>query len=234
MTFKPAIYDWRVNCAPIDQVFRAGPLQTPGGVTLGGYLASNPEPGGRAELVMEFQNFATKEANLDASWTISRAMAGAVWRVRLYKNVQLVDAADLVGSDVDNGIPWSNGEPWANGENWAFAPTAAVASSAAKGAISFTADFGALGQVLNIGHVIGFYINGYNFAHKVMDISYSAANIATVEVMPPLRRTITATDYMLFRPSMLAVVQNPADLMGNFRSGRSMTFGTARFLEALV
>ena len=233
MTYTPTIYDWRSSVAPIDQVFRAGGSAVAGGMTLGGASISNPEPGGRGELVMNFAPFATEESNLAASWTISRMMNGAIFRVRLYRTVQLVSETALSTSDTP-GNPWSNSEPWSTGENWASDPVAEVAASAAKGASTFTADLSIMGQVLDLGHVVGFFVDGYNFSHVVTDVEYDTDDVATVTITPPLRRALTTSDLMNFRPAMLVTCANPAEVMTNYTSGRHMALSTARFVEALV
>lgn len=228
----PTIYDWRYSNAPIDQVFRAGGEDGGGGLTLGGYVSGNPEPGGRGELIMNFNAFATEQANLDASWTISRILNKTVFRVGLYNSVQLVKASAFGDLDPD-GNPWANDQPWANGQNWAASPTAPVAASALQGEVFCTVDLSEYGNILQNGHVIGFNAEDLDTAHTVMDISY-AEGVATIELAPPLRRDLSVTDVMLFRPKMLVTCSNGREVMGNFQSGRHMTFGTARFVEALL
>lgn len=234
MTYTPVIYAWRTNVVPIDQVFRAGGQAIVGGMTLGGASYENQEPGGRAELIMNFAAFATPEANLNASWTVSRITNGTIMRIRLQQTVQLVSEAALgMGTEVA-GVPWSNDQPWANGQNWLYDPQAQIHADAAKGASSFSVDLSSLGQVLSIGHVVGFHLDGYDFAHIIMDISYDASDVATVTVEPPLRRALTVSSLMKFRPTMLVTCVNAREVMGNFTSGRHMALNTARFVEALV
>lgn len=225
------IFDWRRGCVPIDQVFRAGGEDGGGGLTLGGFESRSPEPGGRAELVMAFNTFGTVAANLDASWTISRIMNGAIFRIGIYRSVQLVTAAALGGSDI--GEPWRSGRPWGNDQNWSFNPTAPVAQAALRGSVECVIDMSTVGEMLRIGHVIGFAVDGYDFAHVVMDIEYEDG-IATLEVSPPLRRPLTTDDVMTMRPKMLVTCSNGRDVMDTFRKGKHMAFNAARFVEALV
>lgn len=231
MTYTPVIHDWRPTCAPIDQLFRAGGQAVAGGMTLGGVSVENPEPGGRAELLLNFAAFVTEETNLDASWTVSRILNGSVMRIRLWNTVQLVSEEALNVPDI--GQEWANGQPWANDENWRANPFALVTATALAGASSFTVDMSVIGQVLKVGHVIGFLKDGYDFAHMVLDIEYSSG-VATVTVEPPLRRDLAADDLMLFRPSMLVTCRNAREVAGNFARGRTMAFGAARMVEALV
>jgi hypothetical protein len=183
---------------------------------------------------MNFAPFATEQANLDASWTISRILNGNVMRIGLYSTVQLVAASAITAADVDNGIPWSNSQPWGNGENWAWSPSSPIAAAALKGASTFTADLADVGEILKIGHVIGFYVDGFSFAHMVMDIAYDTSDVATVTVEPPLRRSLTTSDTMLYRPMVMVTCRNAREVMSNFTSGRHMSFNSARFAEAIV
>jgi len=234
VTYTPKIYDWRGLCSPIDQVFRAGGESTMGGMTLGGFSSENPQPGGRGELVMNFEVFATDEANLDASWTISRLLNGNVMRVPLYRTIQLVPLSSFHAEAFENGIPWSESQPWGNGENWAYSPTAPIAAAGLRGSPELKVDLGAYGQILKLGHVFGIYVDGYDFAHKVMDITYDSSDVATIEVSPPLRRDVGTTDGIRFFPTMLVTCANAREVMGNFSSGRHMQLSAARFVEALV
>lgn len=232
MSIIPRIYDWRLSCEPVNSFFRAGGEAIAGGLTLGGAMVSNPEPGGRAEYVMEFAAFVTEQATRDASWLISRITNGAVMRVPIFDSVQLVPWADL--DQEPDGRTWANGETWAGGTLWAANPYAYVSATSATGSETFTADLSPIGRVLQIGHVIGFFSDGYDFAHTVMDIEYDGDDEATVTVSPPLRRAVTADVRMLFRPKMLATCANPSEVAGMFRRGRHVTLGAARMVEALV
>ena len=238
MTYTPTIYDWRVDVAPLNQIVRAGGAALDGGMTIGGASVFSPEPGGRLELALDFAPFATEAANRNASWTVSRIMNGAVMRIRLWPTIQLVPEADLTVPDA--GVPWSEDQPWANDANWAADPWVPVTMSGLRGTTTVVADMSSLGQVLGIGHVIGFTSGAYDFAHVVMDIDYDGADVATITVSPPLRRDIvpadgeTEADRLRFRPAMLAVCINAQEVMANFQRGRHMALNSARFIEALV
>jgi hypothetical protein len=155
-------------------------------------------------------------------------------RIGLYNTVQLVKASSITAADVDNGIPWANSQPWATDENWAWGPSSPIAAAALKGASTFTANLADVGEILKIGHVIGFYVDGFSFAHMVMDIAYDAADVATVTVEPPLRRALTTSNTMLYRPTAMVTCRNAREVMSNFTSGRHMAFNSARFAEAIV
>lgn len=230
MTYAPIIYDWRRSLRPNGQLFTAGGSSVQGGLTLGGASVETPAIGGRASLSMQFTHL-PRAANVDASWTYSRARNGSVFRIPIRCTDQLVSASDLNPPDTD-GIPWANVQPWANGENWDWNPTATV-SAALKGTVQVTVDLSEYGQVIRIGHVVGFTVGAYDFAHIVMDIQ-SSGDDATLTLDPPLRRSISDGDSLRFRPSMLAVCRNPGDLAGMFEYGRYTQPGAALFVEALV
>lgn len=233
MAYSPVIYDWRSDLIPNSQVFIAGGQSVQGGMTLGGFLTENPEPGGRATLSMSFSTL-KKASNLNASWTYSRIMNGNLMRIPVYFTDQLVPYSDLDNADFENGIPWSAGQPWGNGENWAYSPSAPIVFLAAKGADRFSVRLSDLGDILKIGHVIGFYLGGYDFAHIVMDIDYDSDGVGTVKIQPPLRRELTTDDVMLFRPKMIVKCINAAAFASSFRLGRYTKPGDAQFVEAMV
>lgn len=234
MTYTPTIYDWRYTVVPMSQVFLAGGTATAGGMTLGGASVENPEPGGRAELRLEIARIANEDANLDASWLASRLMNGNIFRVKLFApSVQLLSDADLGGS-TETGVLWDNDLGWSGGQPWAFNPSSAITFGGQAGETTFRYNDSAYGRILKVGHVIGFHVDGYDFAHKVVDISYPSANRTEVTIEPPLRRRITTADRVLFRPSMLATCVNAREAVGNFLYGRAMTFGPLRLVEALV
>lgn len=232
MTITPVIYDWRQSCEPVNSLFRAGGQGIAGGMTLGGAMVSNPEPGGRAELIMDFARFVTPQQNTDASWLASRITNGAVMRVRLAQSVQLVPWADL--DIADTGQTWANGEAWANDALWRASPYAVIAAGASEGSETLVVDMSVLGRVLKIGHVIGAFRDGYDFAHMVMDIEYDDDDAATLTVSPPLRRDMGAGGRILFRPAMLGVCANASEVAGTFLRGLHGQFGAVRMVEALV
>ena len=234
MTYVPVIYDWRDTVVPVKQVFIAGGQSLDGGMTLGGASVENPEPGGRAELRLEFDPFATAATNLDASWLASRMLNGSVFRIRLWQPTVQLLSDTILGGSTDLGVNWDNNLGWDGDVPWAFEPSSPITQGGAKGATQFRYNTVDYGRVLQIGHVIGFHSEGYDFAHVVVDISYPLTNRALVTVHPPLRRTITIADRVLFRPSMLATCVNAREVVGTFVYGTSLSFGPARFVEALV
>lgn len=233
MTYTPVIYDWRYSVQPKAAAFRAGGNSIAGGMTLGGVAIENPEAGGRAEYVMEFDPLAIAGSNLDASWLMSRLLNGNIFRIRLFApHVQLVGATELGG--VDEGVMWDNALPWDNGYGWDFDPIAPVAIGGAKGSTEVKVNMSDFGQVLELGHVIGFTIDGYSFAHVVTSISYTAADRATITVNPPLRRRVTAADSMSLRPSITATCINARELLGAYRFGTTLPLPAIRMAEAIL
>ena len=72
MTYTPQIFDWRPDLLWMQQTFFAGDASIQGGMTLGSASVENPEPGGRAKLLLTFPRQANTSSNLSASWTLSR------------------------------------------------------------------------------------------------------------------------------------------------------------------
>jgi len=234
MTYTPVVYDWRSTVQPVNQIFFAGGVAQDGGATVGGVSVESPEPGGLGELRMEFAPFANADSNLDASWLASRMLNGSVFRIRLFSpSVQLLSDTAL-GGNTAVGVTWSNGLGWSGNVNWAFDPSSPITATRDKGEATFRYNDSEFGRVLKIGHVVGFHLNGYDFCHTVVDISYPTANRTEVTIQPPLRRALTTNDRVTFRPIMTAVCVNARDVVGNLRFGTSLNFNPAHFVEALV
>jgi hypothetical protein len=232
MTYTPTIYQWPVDVAPIDQLFRAGGLSIAGGMTLGGAATENPEPGGRAELMFNFAVLALPEANKAMSWLASRMMNGAVLSVPIYNSVQLVPEVEIFGAAADNFVDTTDQYSAIPVRRWEpFVPVTAVALA---GVETLTADLSELGRVLNEGHVIGFRSGAYDFAHIVTEITYDVANVATIKVSPPLRRGLAISDKLHLRPKMLVRCTNASEVATTFTRGRHMAPAPARLVEAFV
>lgn len=229
------IYDWPYSIAPISSVFRAGGQARQGGFSRGGARFLNPEPGGRATYDMAFSPFAIEADNLKASWVMSRIMNGAYMRIKLWPSVQILNATALgvSGTLISQGIPWDNGNPW-DGAYWEYNPTADVSEAASRGATTVKVDMSAYGEVLKLGHVIGFTAGSFDFTHEVMDISYDGSDVATIEVSPPLRRALTTSDTAQLFPTGIFQCTNPNEVAGMYHAGRHVQFNTARMVEALV
>jgi len=213
MTYTPTIYDWPSSVEPHSQYFRAAGGSVAGGMTLGGASVENPEPGGRAELFLEFDRLAADAANLDASWLLSRMTGGNVMRVPLW-----TPSAQIVSDEALGGV----------------GTTAVVTVAGTKGGTTFKAALAPYGRVLNEGHVIGFTLGGYEFAHMVMSVSYNGSDVATIGVSPPLRRAVTTSDVMTFRPTMLVTCPNARDVATNYRFGIAIQLNAMRMVEAMV
>lgn len=234
MNYASQIYDWRRSLVPVNQTVRAGGEAIRGGLTLGGVFAESPEPGGRAELRMSFPAYYPDvRSSRDASWTFSRIMNGAIMRVHLCNSVQLV-SSEALGGRYPKGIMWDNDLPWANGLGWAWRPTAPVARAATRGSTSVRVDLNLFGQILEIGHVVGFSVAGRDYAHVVMDVAYRSDGAAQLTVSPPLRRDLGTDDAMQFRPSMMVQAKNAGEAMGGLISRRFAALGELQYVEALL
>lgn len=225
------IYDWRGKIIPNDQLFIAAGQETQGQRTLGGFNVTNPEPGGVASLRMTVAMDHSAEANRAASWLASIIQNGRYIRIPIKNSVQLVSSSAL--GLTTGGLTWSNGQKWSNGQFWRFSPKAAVAGSASKGAATVSINMSGYGQVLEIGHVIGFKSGDYDFAHHVEEVSYSG-NTATVTISPPLRRAVTTSDECELRPKMIARCVNPQDAIQGLKRRQYMAFSQLDFVEVLL
>lgn len=227
MTYTPVIHDWPHSCAPLNVLFRAGAQAISGGLTLGGVSISNPEPGGRGELMMEFSAFPDPAQNLEASWLISRITNGAIMRVRLLDSVQLIPALEIAPA----ASAWLTDAAAPGGKRWT--PQAPLSATALAGAVTFSVNTTTCGPCIRRGHVVGFRSGTYEFSHLVESVSY-AGTTATLTVSPPLRRGVSSGGYMQLRPAFMGVVRNAAEVAGLFQRGRHVQLGAAQMVEALV
>jgi hypothetical protein len=212
-------------CLPIVAgVFVAGGESVAGGMTLGGALVENPQPGGRAVYEATLGN--TQRGSFD-SWLMSAAQNRRVFEVPIYRSRQLIAAADL--GLIEQGQLWDNDQPWDNGQPWAFDPVAEAAAAALEGAASLDIDMSPYGEVLQVGHVFGVGRRAY----IAMDVSYDAG-VATVTVAPPLRESVAAGDLVRFRPVMLGTVANAREIVAQYRNRRTLSGRPITFEEVFV
>lgn len=237
MTYTVTVHEWPDVLIPSSQTFKAGGQSIQGGVTAGGTLVSHPEPGGRASLQQKFDIFTSHDENVEASWVMSKILNSSVFRVPIWAySVQLVRAEDLGASHtMEFPGPIAKGEELLSND-WAFNPRADVTAAALSGTTSVEADLSPWGRILRRGHVIGFYDSdsGYDFAHMVEAVSYDAADTATITVSPPLRRDLTTSSKMKFRPKMMATCSNAREVAGLYSVGRHVQFSQVSWAEALV
>jgi hypothetical protein len=228
-----SVHIWPESLAPISSVFRAGGQSRQGGFTRGGARLQNPEPGGRATYDLQFAPFATEEANRLASWLVSRFTNGSFMKVPIWRSVQVISASNLDGSAYQNGVPWDNSGPWDNGYGWDYSPIAPVATGSSKGSTELSVDMSSYGQVIDLGHVVGVEVDGYEFSHIVMDVGYSG-DTATLEISPPLRRSVTTSTSVKFRPYGIFQCVNPDEVAGLYHAGRHTQLNAAKLVEALI
>ncbi len=229
MTITPTIYDWPSLIVPINQLFYAGGEASEGLYTASGVQQISPEPGGRAFLDMSFNYMRNDTAGRVASWLISKVANGNVFRIPIWKSLQV--ATGDANSPYDSfGIPWDNDQPWDNNQNWAYEPLTITTASALAGTTTIVMDLGDLGAVLDYGHVIGPSIGG---AYLVDEIEYDGT-IATIKVTPPLRRAVAQGDLWTLRPAMYGTMDNPESFRSMFEKGLWVRPGNATMIEAII
>jgi len=229
----PAIYDWPSGIVPAGMLFHAGGQATGGGLTVAGVLVQNPEPGGRAALDMAFNYVKLGYQRRLASWLMSKASNGSVFRVRLANSLQLVPLADL-GLSLPNdyqtiGVPWDGDLYWDSDLGWQYDVGALATAVALEGTSTLVIDMSAYALGLYEGHVIGHQDRAY-----MVDAIDYAGSIATITVSPPLRVEVAIGDYITFRPRMMGTVQDPAGLRSLVDSADNLRLGSITVIEALI
>lgn len=180
------------------QLFHVPGAAFEAGYTTGGARITSPEPGGFSILEIQPALQVNEWSYPAASWLMSQA-SGQIMRLRLAPTPQIVRAGA--------GVTWDDGVLWSNNETWDGDVVGVYESDSLAGTQTVTIDMSLLGQVLQQGHVIGHDFSAY----KVDAISYDADNIATVTVVPPLRKNVTAGDIVFFRPYFTGQIINASD-----------------------
>lgn len=233
----PVIYDWPLTITPSAQVFHAPGQVFQGGFTGGGAETISPDPGGRAFLEMAFNTLPSDGDSRLASWLFTKVANGALFRVPLYRSIQLVRDQDLPvvpPEFVADGLPWhddAGGDLWWDGDfGWGLDSSVLVLTGALEGQTQFTIDMGVLGRVLFQGHVIGYDSRAY----MVDSIIYDDDDVATVTVTPPMRTDFEPGEPVTFRPTMIGRVTNPESFKAMFELGKWVKPGAVIFAESIV
>lgn len=214
-----------------EQLFYAPGQAFEGGFTSGGARIVSPEPGGRAFLDLQLSVNKNEWDYPFISWLMSNCSNGEIFRVRMVQTPQLVQRSLLL-TDV-NGNLWDNNQPWDNDKPWdgaTFGPK--VTTVCLPGANQVTVDMSLFGQLLRVGHVIGHMYDSY----MIKKIAYDGANLATLTIGPPARRTLAVNDFMKFRPTFTGSMVNGANFRKTYDAAdRGMIMpGKVTFSEVIL
>ena len=236
MTINYKIYDWPSAVKPTEQLFFSGGQLVEGGFTSGGARMMYPEPGGRSVLELTFDYQQNYNPDPIVSWLITMIRNGNIFRVPIRYSPQLVRRDNLMIDDTLelSGLPWSEAGqtvegPWSNDQNWLYSPAIEASATALEGSLTFQVDFTELGNILQLGHLIGHL----DYTYLVEDIEY-VGSIATITVNTPLRKNIAQGDFITFRPKMLCVARNPDNLRGTYNAADLIKLGSLELLEVIL
>lgn len=210
------------------QLFHVPGAAIDGGFTSGGARIMSPEPGGRSQLELQIALQIFEWDYPETSWLMSK-INGTVFRVRLAPTPQVCRAQSLGGP----GVPWDNNGPWNNGQNWAGDMTATYLENALEGTTKVKINMSSYGTVLKRGHAIGHGSNCYMVDSILYDPN---TTIATITLMPPLRKNVVAGDQVLFRPFFLGTINNGANFRVTYDAGNVgyIQPGQITFMESIV
>lgn len=187
------------------QLFHVPGAVIDGGFTSGGVRVTTPDIGGFGRLMI--QPSLTNEDTFPLSSWVMSGTNGRVFRTRLARTPQIArPAVALDGVSWDTGLLWSNQQKWQGDINNTYLTTSL------EGSTALTINMSVFGQILQTGHVIGHKYDCY----LIDDISYDGANIATLTVIPPLRRDVTAGDDVIFRPWFTGQIDNSQDFFTTY------------------
>ena len=236
MSINYKIYDWPSIIKPTEQLFYSGGQAVEGGFTAGGARIMYPEPGGRAVLELTFDYQQNHSPSPIVSWLITMIRNGNIFRVPIRYSPQLVSRDDLMidaGLELV-GLPWADAGqtdsgPWSNNKNWAYSPAVEASATALEGSTTFQVDFSIVGNVVQLGHLIGHL----DYTYLVEDIEYDGS-IATITTNTPLRKNVAQGDFITLRPKMLCVARNPETLKGLYNAADLIKLGSLELLEVIL
>jgi hypothetical protein len=180
------------------QLFHVPGASVDGGITSGGARIRSPEPGGFSMLEIQPSLQPDEWSYPLSSWLMSKTN-GEILRVRLAPTPQVAGARNIITS-----VPWDSEQPWSNQQNWAGDVSLSYATTALYGTTTVKIDMLNVGEILQVGHVLGHAYDTY----MVDEIEYDENSVATMTVKPPLRRNITAGDDAFPRPWFTGQIVN--------------------------
>ena len=225
MTITPRV--WEFPTFPISkQLFHVPGGAIQGGLTAGSAQIITPEPGGFG--VLEIQPALRNEWDYPiSSWLMSKGN-GQVLRVRLAPTPQVAWSRRRGNSA---SVPWDGGLLWSNQQEWEGDFAATFASAALEGSTEVTIDLTGVGQILQIGHVIG---HG-NSTYGIDEIEYSGT-MAQVALTLPLRRDVAIGDPAYTRPWFTGRISNISEAISTYDSENNgnLQIGKLILNEAVV
>lgn len=184
------------------QLFHVPGASVDGGITSGGARIRSPEPGGFSMLEIQPSLQADEWTYPLSSWLMSKTN-GEILRVRLAPTPQIAGVRNILDS-----VPWDSEQPWSNQQNWAGDYSLSYAAAALYGTTTVKIDMSDVGEILQVGHVIGHSYDTY----KVDEIEYDENSVATITIKPPLRRNVDDGDDAFLRPWFTGLITNPDEV----------------------
>jgi hypothetical protein len=225
MTITPRVREFPTF--PISkQLFYVPGAAVQGGLTSGSAQIITPEPGGFG--VLEIQPSLRDEWTYPiSSWLMSKGN-GHIFRVRLAPTPQVAWSRRR-GNAVN--VSWDDGLLWSNQQEWEGDFAATFASVALEGSTEVTIDLTGVGQILQMGHVIGHNYNTYG----IDEIDYDG-DTATAVLTLPLRRDVAVGDAAFTRPWFTGRIRNVSEALATYdaENNGSIQIGKLILDEAVV
>lgn len=213
---------WEFPDVPIQsQLFHVPGAAFDGGITSGGAIIQSPEPGGRSVLETQVA-FNPNEWDFPFhSWLMSK-VNGEIFRIKLTKTPQIVDASGNINSNsvnlIESSVSWNNQQTWNNGQNWQNdGEHIDIVSNSLEGSVKITVDTSTIGEIIKFGHVIGIG----NSSYLVDEVEYEN-NFAELTIKPPLRKSVIP-GLMLFlkTPYFLGTISNGNQIRSTYENSNN-------------
>lgn len=211
------LYDWPRDIVPAKAMIQFVTTVEEGRVSRATYETSAAVPGGRAQLMMEFDYTRQAPPPMEMySWLCSK-LKGNIFRVPVPPTAQIARDADLGLPDhaYSKGIPFDGGAYFASGVGFAFDPTVDTAGTALEGETEIAIDETRWPGLIRYGKWIGIGFGCYHVEEAIRD-----GSIVTATVNPPLLRDIAAGEFVSLRPSLICQAPNDiSSFVGMYEPG---------------
>lgn len=209
------------------QLFHVPGAAAEGGLTSGSVRIMSPEPGGRSMLELQVALQVREWEYPESSWLMSKGN-GDVFRVRLAPTPQVLSARVA-----RNGPLWAGDVPWTGDVPWSGDITAFYATEALEGSTTVRVNMTGYGDIARRGHTIGHGDNCYKIDSVMFDAD---TQIATMTLMPPLRKNVHVGDPAFFRPFFLGTIANIGEVRTTYDSELNgmIQIGKIVFTESIL
>jgi hypothetical protein len=189
-----------VDLPVVSQQPLSGPEAVNGssGTSIGNFTQSVSSPFGAWVFKFTFAALTPKAQKKLRGWMVALQRGSNATRWKLTDRNLIMAEDYAVSPPSGGGMPWESGQNWQNGQPWKFTiPSVPVAQNSSKDSSIIKISQNFWGGGLDIGDRIGFF--PFHFGMYMITEVLSSGEY---RVWPPLRKSITVTDFATLYPVM--------------------------------